>query len=101
MNYSKGYSLRYPNFSGDTRHSLVIFTFLLVDCFELKVLKVIAMLSQGALWLPLISERASDYWLVFNVESSYPIIALWLKSKDVFPGFSFSSAVVVVFSPDF
>jgi hypothetical protein len=54
MNYSRGYSLRYPSFSGETRLSFVIFTFLLVDCFELKVLKVIAMLSQGALWFLLI-----------------------------------------------
>jgi hypothetical protein len=102
MNCSKGYSLRYPNFSGDTRHSFAIADFLLLDCFELAVLKVsAAMLLQGALWLPLISERDSDYWLVLSVESSWPIIALWLKSKEVFPWFSFSSALVVVFNPDF
>jgi hypothetical protein len=61
MNCSKGYSLRYPNFSGDISYSLVIVAFLLLDCFELNVLKVRPMLSQGALWLPLISERPSDY----------------------------------------
>jgi hypothetical protein len=71
MNCSKGYSLKYPNFSGDTRHSFAIADFFMLDCFELAVLKVsAAMFSQVALWLPLISERASDYWLVFSVESS-------------------------------